>query len=197
MRGLLSVSSILIIWIIVSLFILFGILAIFSKAANTKELDTLLVSTSKNAIGSPKGIASAPREILSAVKGEDARVVLVERFLKEKGSPMIGSGKLFIAAADKYDLDWRLLPAIAFQESTLGKHTIFGSYNAFGWGVVDNTTIGMSFGSWEEAIFTVAKGLREDYLNKGFTTPETININYAGDKNWNKKVQSAMEEISN
>ncbi len=197
MRGLLGVSSILVSWIIVSIFLLFGILVLFSKISDIKAFDSLLISTSKNIFESPKDLVSAPREILSAVRSDDARPVLVERFLRENGSPMVGSGKLFVEAADKYSLDWRLLPAIAFQESSLGKHTIFGSYNAFGWGVVDNTTIGLSFQSWEAAIFAVAKGLREDYINKGFTTPKAINIRYASDKNWNQKVRSAMQEISN
>lgn len=194
---MLKVSSILLSWIIISIFLLFGVLYIFTRISDTKEIDYLLLSSSKNIFKSPEGLVLASQEVLTAVRAEDARPVLVERFLHENSSPMSGMGKTFVTAADKYELDWRLLPAIAFQESTLGKHIIFGSYNAFGWGVIDNTTIGMSFNSWEDSIFTVAKGLREDYLNKGYTTPETININYAADKDWNKKVRFAMEEIAN
>ena len=172
-------------------------MAVFSKVSDTKSFDTLILSTSKDVFESPQNLALAPKEILSAVRGEDARPVLVERFIRENGSPMVGYGVKFVEASDKYNLDWRLLPAIAFQESTLGKNMPFGTYNAFGWGIFDNTTKSMSFQNWNDAIFTVAKGLREDYYNKGLETPETINTQYAGDKNWNKKVITAMEEISN
>ena len=197
MKSLFKISSIVSIWIIATIFLLFGSIALFSKISNTKELDSLLISSASNVFASPETAIHTPKNILSAVKASDARPVLVENFLRENGSPMIGYGEIFIAAADKYDLDWRLLPAIAFQESTLGKNTIFGSHNAFGWGVLDNSTKGMSFDSWDEAIFTVAKGLREDYFNSGLITPETINPRYAGDKNWNVKVRYAMEELSN
>ena len=197
MRSLLKISSIVSIWVMATIFLLFGSIALFSRISNTKELNSLLTSSSNNIFESPDYAVSVPSRILSAVKASDARPVLVENFLQENGSPMTGYGKTFIAAADKYDLDWRLLPAIAFQESTLGKNTIFGSFNAFGWGVLDNSTVGMSFVSWDEAIFTVAKGLREDYYNSGLTTPETINPRYAGDKNWNVKVKHAMDELSN
>lgn len=197
MRGLLKISSILVFWVFISISLLFGLLVLFSRISETKELDSLLLSTSKNIFKSPEELVLTPNEVLSAVRAEDARPVLIERFLRENDSPMLGTGKTFVAAADKYNLDWRLLPAIAFQESSLGKNIIFGTHNAFGWGVVDNTSIGISFQNWEDAIFTVAKGLREDYFNKGYTTPETININYAGDKNWNRKVRYAMDEISN
>jgi hypothetical protein len=197
MRHLLRVPSIIIIWLFVSIFLLFGLLALFSKISDTKSFDTLFLSTSKDVFESPQNLASAPKEILSAVRSEDARPVLVERFLRKNGSPMVGYGEKFVEAADKYELDWRLLPAIAYQESTLGKSTPFGSYNAFGWGIVDNTNKGMSFQSWNDAIFTVAEGLRVDYYNNGLTTLKAINTVYAGDKNWNQKVSSAMEEISN
>ena len=196
MRGLLSISSIIFIWLLVCIFLLFGVLAIFSKISSTKSLNVLLVSTSKNIFNSPEELALAPREVLAAVRAEDARPVLVERFLRENGSPMKGMGEVFIQASEKYNLDWRLLPAIAFQESSVGKKTPFGSYNAFGWGVIDGTGKGTNFQSWENAIFSVAKGLRENYLNKGLATPEEINPFYAGDKNWNVKVKFAMELIS-
>ncbi|MEX0616749.1 MAG: hypothetical protein WD231_02990 [Candidatus Woykebacteria bacterium] len=195
MRGLLSTASITFIWIVFTIFLLFSLLFFFSKLSGVKNLDLLLSSTSKNVFASPVDAISAPREILAAVQANDARVALVERFLRKNGSPMLGSEKIFIEAADKYDLDWRLLPAIAFQESTLGKNTPFGSYNAFGWGVTDGGIVGASFQSWDQAIKTVAKGLREGYLDKGLKTPETINPYYAGDKNWNVKVRFAMEEI--
>ncbi len=197
MRSLFKISSIVSIWIIATIFLLFGSIALFSKISDTKELGSLLISSSHNVLESPEKVIQSPNKILSAVKASDARPVLVENFLRENESPMAGYGETFIAAADKYSLDWRLLPAIAFQESTLGKNTIFGSHNAFGWGVLDNSTVGMSFDSWDEAIFTVAKGLREDYYNSGLTTPETINPRYAGDKNWNVKVRYAMDELSN
>ncbi len=196
MRGLLFVSSIFLSWALVAIFLIFGVVSIFGKVSQTKNLDLVLASASRNIFSSPSRIIAAPREILSAVNTGDGRVVLVDNFLQQNGSPMTGMGKVFIEAADKYNLDWKLLPAIAYQESSLGKKTPYGSYNAFGWGVVDGSQVGANFANWQDAIFTVAQGLRVNYLDKGLKTPETINPVYASDKNWGGKIRLAMEELT-
>lgn len=105
---------------------------------------------------------------------------------------MTGLGEEFVDSADRYGLDWRLLPAIAFQESNLGKNTPKDSHNPFGWASV-------YFGSWEEGINVVAAKIKEDYINHGLITPESIFTKYTsmGDPDWIFSVRSAMEEIAN
>ena len=73
-------------------------------------------------------------------------------------------------------MDFRLLVAIAQQESNLCKKIPEGTHNCWGWGIHSKGTLG--FDSYPEAIETVSQGIRRDYLNKGYTTPEEIMKKY-------------------
>ena len=106
------------------------------------------------------------------VVGSDARPVIIRQYLAKYNSPLEPYANLIFQTSQKYNLDYRLLVAIAQQESNLGKKIPANSYNAWGWGIHSQGTLG--FSNWEEAIETVAKGLRENYLDKGLTTPEEI-----------------------
>ena len=90
------------------------------------------------------------------------------------------------------------MPALAFQESSLGKKVPKGSYNPFGWGIYKGENSGVSFGSWEKGIHTVAADIKKNYIDRGLTTPEEIVTRYASSTNpeWVFAVQSAMEEIA-
>lgn len=61
----------------------------------------------------------------------DPRLVLLKQFLAERDCPINKYAEDFIEAADRYDLDWRLLPSISFVESSGGK--VFQNNNVFGW----------------------------------------------------------------
>ena len=138
-------------------------------------------------------------DVLGAAVGADSRSAIVDRFLAKYSSPMFGTGKSFVASSDKFSIDWRLLPAIAFQESSLGKKIPTGSYNPFGWGVYEGKLSGAKFRSWDHAIETVAGGLRMDYLNKGVSSIEEIASRYTSGQNssaWVFAVNQAMEELS-
>lgn len=62
---------------------------------------------------------------------DDPRYLRLKQYLEERGSPAAQWAADFIAAADRYGLDWRLLPAIAVIESGGGKRYI--NNNIFGW----------------------------------------------------------------
>ncbi|MDO8618379.1 MAG: hypothetical protein Q7R49_00375 [Candidatus Daviesbacteria bacterium] len=138
----------------------------------------------------------------SAVSGEigvsDARAKIIENFLKEYKAPLADQSNTFIQVADKYQLDWRLLPSIAMQESNGGKKIVADSYNPFGYGIYGGKV--KRFTSFEEAIERVGKGLKEDYYDKGLTTPEMIMHKYTPPSialggPWAKGVLSFMEEL--
>lgn len=63
---------------------------------------------------------------------QDQRFVRLKAFLKKRRSPLAGLSADFLAAADRHDLDWRLLPAIAVVESGAGQR--YTHNNVFGWG---------------------------------------------------------------
>lgn len=107
-----------------------------------------------------------------ALKITDLRPFLVSNFLKN--TPLAPHSELLVEAADKYNLDWRLIPAIAMKETGGGTTAKANSYNAWGFG---NGRAG--FNSWEEAINIVAKTLKEKYIDRGLVTPEQIMAVYA------------------
>ena len=62
----------------------------------------------------------------------DYRVVSLKRFFEKYDSPLADYAEKFVKEADKYNLDWRLVPAISGVESTFGKRIPYGSFNAYG-----------------------------------------------------------------
>ena len=93
-----------------------------------------------------------------SVTSADARVKKVAKFLNQYRSPMVDSAEAMVAAADKYNLPWNLLPAIACKESGCGRVIPHESFNAFGWAVYTGQNYGANFESWEHSYEVVAKG---------------------------------------
>ena len=191
--------SILLFWFVFCVVFLFSVVLLGPSLNRGLGINLLVASSSQNTF-EPLAIASSSKvtPIVAAAKGGDSRIVLVDRFLTKYHSPMTGLGKEFVAAADKNGLDWRLLPAIAFQESNLGRVMPRSSYNPFGWAIYAGKNSGVYFQNWEHSINTVASEIRKDYLDKGLTTPETIVLKYTSrsSPSWVFAVKSAMEEIS-
>ncbi len=132
------------------------------------------------------------------IQKADARSKIVENFLKDYKSPLVHLGDLFVSVADKYSLDYRLLPSIAMQESNGGQKVIKNSKNPFGYGIYGGMVT--RFESWESAIERVGRALREDYLDKGLKTPTQIMAKYtppslAKGGAWAKGVSLFMEEL--
>ncbi|MCL5784148.1 MAG: hypothetical protein M1142_02220 [Patescibacteria group bacterium] len=124
----------------------------------------------------------------------DKQAEILSSYLAEFDSPLQYHAQDFIDASNTYKLDWKLLPAIAGVESTFGKQ-IPGGFNAWGWGVYGTQAI--YFNSWRDGIFTIAKGLRENYLDKGFTDPYSINRIYAASPYWGGRVSYFMQDLEN
>lgn len=126
---------------------------------------------------------------------KDMRVVKLQAFLRQYDSPLEKYSVDFIRSADKYDLDWRLVVAIAGTESTFGKHIPPGSYNAWGWGIPTGASSGVGFTSWTDGIDTVSRGLKNNYINKGATTIDQIGRIYAASPFWAAHVGYFLDKI--
>ena len=111
-----------------------------------------------------------------AAVAADAREEILRQYLVKWESPLEPYTRELVEASGKYNLDFRLLAAIAQQESNLCKKIPEGGHNCWGWGIHSKGTLG--FDSYPEAIETVAKGIREEYLDKGYSTPEEIMAKY-------------------
>jgi len=139
--------------------------------------------------------ASLPANLpsVSAQVGiSDARPEILKQYMEFYDSPLTPYANLIVATADKYGIDYRLIVAISQQESNICKIIPPGSYNCWGWGITGSSSLG--FSSYEEAIDTVSKGLRESYIDKGYTTPEEIMSKYTPLSNgsWAAGVSSYM-----
>lgn len=122
----------------------------------------------------------------------DPRVLVLQDYLNKHKSPLAANAQDFVEAADTYNMDWRLVPAIAGVESTFGKR-IPGGYNAWGWGVYGDKSLG--FGSWKDGIYTVSKGLKENYIDDGLTTVPAIGRRYASSTHWPNSVNFFLNDI--
>jgi len=114
--------------------------------------------------------------VTDSIEIKDARAKIVEDFFLSYKSQLADYSNYFIQVADKYNLDYRLLPAISMQESNGGRRMIKDSYNPFGFGIYGSKAL--KFESFEEAIEKVGYSLREDYLNQGLETTEEIMTKY-------------------
>lgn len=150
-----------------TLIILIGIFLTLQK--NT--IQPLKTATSFNVTVAEPEINNIQAEI-APIKVNDSRPFIIENFLK--GRPLAPFSGLIVEVSDKYGIDYRLIAAIAMKESGAGSQIPENSYNA--WGFENGRT---HFGSWEEAIETVGKTLKNRYISKGYITPEQIMPIYA------------------
>jgi len=137
------------------------------------------------------GIAGASASLVDELSKPDLRIKQLELALKYYKSPLADYSADFVQMADKYGIDWRLLPAISGVESTFGKHYIAGTFNAYGWG---GGTI--RFESWKDSIEKVSKALSEKYYGRGLDTPYKIAPVYCPpSKVWAGNVTFFMEKM--
>jgi hypothetical protein len=131
-----------------------------------EELDKIELDTSS--------VATAEYFNESGIK--DKRVAILKAFLRQYDSPLYDHAEFIVKVSDENQLDYRLIPAIAMQESTGCKFIPHNSYNCWGWGIYGNTVT--RFTSYPEAIDTVARGLKKNYIDHGLTTTEQIMKKY-------------------
>jgi hypothetical protein len=82
-------------------------------------------------LGAPGGLHPEQQVIRDLSYEKDGRYIRLKTFLEKRKSPVEHLAADFISAADRNQLDWRLLPAIATIESSAGKR--YNNNNIFGW----------------------------------------------------------------
>lgn len=110
------------------------------------------------------------------IKSGDARVANLKAFLRKYNSVLYDYADKIVEVSDKYQFDYRLLPAIAMQESNLCRVIPDDSHNCWGWGIYGTTVT--KFDTYDEAIETVGKGIKRDYIDKGLVTATAIMEKY-------------------
>lgn len=94
----------------------------------------------------------------------------LDHYLEGKNSPLAGQGEALVKSGRRWNVDPRLVVAIAGAESTFGTR-LCAEYNAWNWFYKDTSKCSANaFSSWEEGIERVTRGLRQLYLDRGRTT---------------------------
>lgn len=132
----------------------------------------------------------------------DARIILVHNFLERHKSPILVEdpefARFLVELADTNNMDFRLLPAIAMQESNLCKVIPEGSHNCLGLGVHKRGTWG--FPTYRDNFIAAAQILKKNYIDIGLTTTEQIEKKYNPtshnrDGSWAASVNQWMAEM--
>ncbi|OGH19879.1 MAG: hypothetical protein A3D74_04735 [Candidatus Levybacteria bacterium RIFCSPHIGHO2_02_FULL_37_13] len=125
----------------------------------------------------------------------DARVEIVRQFFEQYKSPLEPFASTVIKVADTYDLDFRLIPAIAMQESNLCKRSPENSFNCWGFGIYGQKVT--RFSDYEEGIEAVTKTLALKYKADGLDTPQEIMRRYTPQSNgsWAESVEYFMDQL--
>jgi hypothetical protein len=136
--------------------------------------------------------------IAGQVSAGDARAEIVANFLRRYNSPLQPYdewGEKLVEIADKYCVDFRLLPAIAMQESNLCKNIPEGSFNCLGFGIHERGTL--AFESYEANFERAARELKAYYIDKGRVTPEDIMRKYTPSSKgaWANSVNQWLSEM--
>ena len=122
----------------------------------------------------------------------------IDAYFKEHNMPLEGTGMKMAQEAKKNGIDWRLLPGIAYIETSGGKNVCKNPKapnNPFGWG-----SCKLGFESFDEAIETVALNLggknpNTDEHYAGKTTIQILKKYNSIIPTYSKKVIKVMDEI--
>ena len=144
-----------------------------------------------------------PNAILNASNDEVAisiedirndRAAKIDAYYGRHDLPLTGYGMQMVLVAEKYGIDWRLIPAIGMRETTGGKFACYN--NPFGWG-----SCKIKYSSFEESIEALGKNLgganpRTSYYYAGKTTAEKLYY-YNGTviPSYPKEVMKIMDKI--
>jgi len=118
----------------------------------------------------------------------DMRLERLKAFFGRLDCPAKDYSVDFIAAAERYDLDWRLLPSISYVESTGGKSA--KNNNLFGWNCGRT-----GFASISESIHEVARRLGRSPLYR-FKNLDQLLATYNPTGDYAQKVKSVMQRIA-
>lgn len=146
--------------------------------------------------------SSGTAQVLGAeIERGDARPLILKHYFATHNSPFYPYAENFISEADKYQLDFRLVPAIGMCESNLGKRIPSkDSFNAWGISVYTGQLSGAKFRDWPSAIAWVSKFIKEKFYDRGITDLKDIGAiwappSVANGYSWTNCVTSFMDEI--
>jgi len=115
---------------------------------------------------------SQDKTVQTSVSINEERAEKIDAYFAQRNMPLKGYGAKMVEEAEKNNIEWTLIPAIAIKESTGGKFAC--DHNPFGWG-----SCKIEFRSWNHAIEVIANNLGGNNPNtaryyKGTSTKEKL-----------------------
>jgi hypothetical protein len=141
---------------------------------------------------------SLPSQSTLKSGSEDYRAFVLDTYFAKYNSPLVGSGKSFVNACNKYGApyDCTTLAGIAFVETRLCTLALSAKQrNCWGFGGSGSNRI--TFKSFDEAIDLITNRLVNSYGNNYILNPEKMQSTYCGPQctSWAKGVNNARAEI--
>lgn len=174
--------------------ILFGFLFSMIISLATYHASTTALATNK-AKPLYAALPTTENVFSTEITASDARTEQIRQFFATYNSPLEPYADEVVKDADEYGLDYRLVPAIAMQESNLCKRIPAGSYNCWGFGIYGKKIT--RFDNYADAINQVTKTLATKYKGQGLVTPDQIMTMYTPSSNgsWAFGVNQFMEQL--
>ena len=139
-------------------------------------------------VSAPFGISPSQTPSPASDYRNDPRLETLKKFFRKLECPAEKYSASFLEAADKYKLDWRLLPSLSFVETTGGKSA--RNNNFFGW---DSGRA--QFPSPIAGIHAVGYRLTHSDLYKNLKLDKLLAV-YNPNAEYAQKVKSVMRRIS-
>jgi hypothetical protein len=118
----------------------------------------------------------------------DPRLLKIRKFFNERNAPASILAEDFLLAADLHGLDWRLLPSIAFLESSGGKN--YKNNNILGWDSCERR-----FPTVRAGIHHVAYRLAESDIYRGRSLDAKL-ARYNPNRTYPRRVKALMNKFS-
>ena len=152
---------------------------------------------SDQAQGQENQLEEAIRDISASSYEDDlnSQKDAVRLFLVKHNSPLSEHADYIVDVSNTYGIDYRIIPAIAMQESNLCKKAPLDSYNCWGYGIYGGKVT--SFSNYKEGVERVAFTLSQSYIKKGYSSIEQIMSKYTprNTNDWVFAVTHFMSQI--
>lgn len=166
----------------------------------SRQCVTLLALSAAFLMLAPGGAGAADAFHFGASKLTAAQIdaYLATKKLKKpkRTSPLAGHAGSLLRHGQRFDIDPRLIAAIAGQESSFGMR-LCAAHNAWNW-FWGGSCKRSPFVSYDRGIEVVSKYMRRSYLNKGYTTIPLIRRKYCidGCEHWTGGVTFFYKELA-
>lgn len=193
------------------------------QAENKREMQTenssasvneVAIATKEDESGTPVQQETSPTEIVPQTQNPEPQVQaepivydgmtlneLAEKLNRSLKSTLSGTGMSFAKYAIDMGIDPYLAVAIVLHETGCNHGTcskqVRECYNVGGMkgGPSCNGTSYKKFNSLDDGIYSFMYNLKENYYDKGLTTPEQMNKKYAASKAWAGKIHHYINKI--